>query len=107
MTGPGGGKVPSIGHHVAQSTDGPVLSFWFLHAEGATASPFVPGGSLRPGEGSLNAELFERYDHAVVLRVDDDHEERSVTHMHNLDLRCRLADQVDGIVFAPRVTPLT
>jgi hypothetical protein len=106
MTGPGGGKVPSIGHHVAAATEGPVLSFWFLHGEGASASPFVPSGRLRPGKRSFNAELLKRYDEPVVLRVDDDHEERTVTHMHNLDLRCRLSDQVDGIVFAPHVTPL-
>lgn len=105
MTGPGGGKVPSIGHHVAQSLDGPVLSFWFLHGEGATASPFVHG-NLRPGKGSFNAELLQRSDQPVVLRVDDDDTERTITHMHNLDMRCRLSDQVDGIVFAPRVTPL-
>ncbi|HVT78225.1 MAG TPA: hypothetical protein VHD87_14410, partial [Acidimicrobiales bacterium] len=61
---------------------------------------------LRPGPGSWNAELLTRYGAPVVLRVDGDTEHRTITHMHNLDLRCRLADQADGIVFVPTVTPL-
>ena len=107
MTGPGGGQVPSVGHHVASSIDGPVLSFWFLHGEGRSANPYLPPpGDLRPGKRSWNAELLQRFDEPVVLRVAEDDEVRTITHMHNLDLRCRLSDQVDGVVFAPRVTPL-
>jgi hypothetical protein len=42
----------------------------------------------------------------VLLRVDDDNKRRTITHMHNADLECRLSEQVDGIVFAPTVSPL-
>jgi hypothetical protein len=107
VTGPGGSTVCSLGHHVATTHEGPILAFWLLHGEGTSANPYLPPpGELRPGKESLNAELLEACPSPVVLRVDDDRTERSVTHMHNLDLRCRLADQVDGIVFAPTVTPL-
>lgn len=107
VTGPSGNGVPSTGHHVAATHDGPILSFWFLHGEGTSANPYLPPpGALRPGKQTLNAELLERYDSPVVLRVDDDTTKRRVTHMHNADMTCRLSDQVDGIVWVPKVTPL-
>lgn len=105
---PGGGFVHSVGHHVAHDhPDQTVLSIWFLHGTGLSDNPYLPApGRLAPAAGTVNAELLEDVGHPCLLRVDDDREWRSITQMHNAVLRCRLAEQVDAIVFAPVVTPL-
>ena len=108
-SGPGGGTVHSIGHHVAHAlTDQPVLSFWFLHGEGTSANPWLPPPCrLAPQAGTFDAELLARHGSSpCLLRVAEDHHRRSVTAMHNTVLQCRFADQVDAIVFAPIVSPL-
>jgi len=108
-SGPGGGIVHSIGHHVAHElTDRPVLSFWLLHGEGTSANPWIPPpGRLAPQAGTFDAELLARRPNApCLLRVADDHHRRAVTAMHNTVLQCRFADQVDAVVFAPSVSPL-
>lgn len=107
--GPGGGTVRSIGHHTAHelSPDAPVLSFWFLHGEGISANPWLPPpGHLRPAAGTFDAELLARVGAPCLVPVGHDHHRRSVTSMHNQVLHCRFAQQVDAIVFAPRVTPI-
>lgn len=109
VTGPGGSTVCSVGHHVAQELRAgePVLAFWMLHGDGASANPYLPPpGALSPGKKSWNAELLRNGIGAALLRVDGDSEPRVITHMHNLDLTCRLSEQVDGIVWVPTVTPL-
>ena len=57
----------------------------------------------KPFEG---AELLARVGAPCLLRVAEDRHRRAVTGMHNTVLHCRLAEQVDAIVFAPAVTPL-
>jgi hypothetical protein len=117
--GPGGDTEPSIGHHVTQVLGGgrPVLSFWFLHGEGTSASPWLPPpGRLRPVPGTVDAELLAACGGRpclVPVGVGDDGGDdrdddvvRSVTGMHGSVLECRLGEQVDGLVFAPSVTPL-
>jgi hypothetical protein len=108
-SGPGGGTVHSVGHHVAHElTDGPVLSFWLLHGEGTSANPWLPAPArLAPLAGTFDAELLARHGSGPCLvRVAEDHHRRSVTAMHNTVLQCRFAEQVDAIVFAPNVSPL-
>ena len=108
VTGPGGSE-RSIGHRVVhQLTDAPVLSIWCLHGEGRSANPYLPApGALQPAPGTLNAEMLEQVDAPCFMRVAaDDKRVRSATQMHNAVLRCRLAAQVDAIVFVPHVTPL-
>lgn len=108
-SGPGGGIVRSIGHHVAHElTDAPVLSLWFLHGEGTSANPWLPPpAQLEPQAGTFDAELLARHGAGPCLvRVADDHHRRAVTAMHNTVLQCRFSEQVDAIVFAPRVSPL-
>jgi erythromycin esterase-like protein len=108
--GPGGDTDDSIGHHVAHvlTPDRPVLSFWMLHGAGTSANPWLPPpGELRSAPGTVDAELAARWSSPCLAVVDPaDVERRRVTQMHNLVLRCRLAEQVDGVVFVPRVTPL-
>jgi hypothetical protein len=107
--GPGGGIVHSVGHHVAHDlTDLPVLSIWFLHGAGHSDNPYLgPPGRLVAAPGTLNAELLDGVGRPCLLRVDDDREWRSITQMHNAVLHCRLAEQVDAIVFAPYVSPIS
>jgi hypothetical protein len=109
VVGPGGGIVHSIGHHVVHDlTDTEVLSIWFLHGAGHSDNPYlVPPGSLFAAPGTLNAELLDRVGRPCLLPVDQDREWRSITQMHNAVLKCRLAEQVDAIVFAPVVTPIS
>lgn len=106
--GPGGDTERSIGHHTAHElTDRPVLSFWLLHGEGTSANPWIPPpGRLQPAAGTFDAELLARVGRACLVPVGDDGHRRSVTGMHNTVLHCRLAEQVDAIVFAPAVSPL-
>jgi hypothetical protein len=107
--GPGGGAVRSIGHHVAHElAKGEVLSIWLLHGEGTSANPWLPPpGRLAPQAGTFDAELLARVGEPCLVRVDRDHHRRSVTQMHNTVLHCRFTEQVDAIVFAPAVTPLS
>jgi hypothetical protein len=108
-SGPGGGIVHSIGHHVAHElTDAPVLSMWLLHGEGTSANPWLPPPArLEPQAGTFDAELLARHgDGPCLVRVAEDRHRRAVTAMHDTVLQCRLAEQVDAIVFAPSVSPL-
>ena len=106
--GPGGDTEHSIGHHTAHVlTDQPVLSFWFLHGEGTSANPWLPPPArLEPAAGTFDAELLARVGRPCLVPVGDDRHRRSVTGMHNQVVHCRLAEQVDAIVFAPEVRPL-
>lgn len=106
--GPGGGAVHSVGHHVTHDVAvGPVLSIWILHGRGRSANPWLlPPGRLTPAPGTVDAELSESLTSPAFVDVAGDRTVRTVTQMHNLVLRCRLADQVDGLVFVPRVHPL-
>lgn len=107
--GPGGDTEHSIGHHVAHElTDAPVLSIWMLHGSGTTANPWLPPpGRLAPAPGTVDAELAGRWQQPCLTLVTGDVEQRRVTQMHNQVMSCRLADQVDAIVFVPRVTPIS
>jgi hypothetical protein len=85
-----------------------VLAIWLLFGDGNSANPYLPPpGALRPNKGTLNEALLREFDEPTLLLVEpDDDARRTVTHMHNLDLRCRLNEQVDAILWVPHVTPL-
>jgi erythromycin esterase-like protein len=102
----GGNRVPTLGHHVTHSlADGPVLSIWLLYGGGRTASPHVPGGDLTVEDSTLNAQLAKTWAVPCFARVDDQHDEHTIVSFG--PLACRLSDQLDAIVFCPRVTPVT
>jgi len=107
--GPGGGEVPSLGHFVTHElAQRPVLSLWLLHGTGRTANPWLPPpGDLRPQHGTFDASLARRHSGTRLVFVTDDTERRTVTQMHNLVLECRFSEQVDAIVFAPSVNPIS
>ncbi len=107
VAGPGGGTARSLGHHVTHVlSPGPVLSLWLLHGEGTSDNPWIPPpGRSEPAAGTFDRELLDRIGRPCFVPANDDRE-RSVTQMHDLVLRCRFSEQVDGIVFAPKVHPL-
>ncbi len=100
-SGPGGGIVHSIGHHVAEGRN--VLSIWMITGSGETSSPWA--SELTPQPGTLNAELAARYDEPVLVLPEGAKQTR-ITQMHNLVMTCDLSEQVDAIVFVPHVSPL-
>lgn len=106
--GPGGDTDDSIGHHVAHHlVGGPVLSFWLLHGTGTSSNPWLPPpGKLEPQPETVDAGLATRHDEPVLLTGSFGNDRARVTQMHNMVMTCRLDEQVDAIVFAPRVTPL-
>ena len=107
--GPGGGLESSLGHHAVHrlSPGRPVLSFWIVHGMGMTANPWLPPpGRLEPAPGSLDAELMATVGVPCLVPVGSDNESRLVTAMHNQPMQCRLAQQVDAIIFIPHVSPL-
>jgi erythromycin esterase-like protein len=100
-----GGGESTIGHHVAHAlTDRPVLAIWLLYGGGRTASPYVPSGDLDVPDGSLNAELAQVFEEPALIPVGADAGTHTIISFGLLS--CDLADQVDAIVFAPRVTPV-
>lgn len=108
--GPGGDSARSIGHHVTheRTPDQPVLSLWILHGRGHSANPWIPApGALAPQRGTVDAALLRRVGRPCLLPVRAERRARKVTAMHNQVLECRLADQVDAILFVPTVTPLS
>lgn len=107
--GPGGDQVHSLGHYVGHDlTDEPVLAVWMLHGEGRSDNPWLPApGRLRPPRGTLDAQLLRRLDESALITIDGDRRPRRITVMHNLVMRCCLAEQVDALVFVPHVRPLS
>lgn len=102
----GGNRVPSVGHHVSHSlAGGPVLSIWLLYGGGRTASPHVPGGDLTVDGSTLNAQLAKAWAGPCLARVDDEQDQHTIVSFG--PLACRLSEQIDAIVFSPRVTPVT
>lgn len=102
----GGAREPSIGHYVTHElAEGPVLSIWLLYGGGRTASPYVAGGDLTVGADTLNATLAATWTEPCLARVDDETEEHSIESFG--PVTCRLGEQIDAIVFCPRVTPVT
>jgi erythromycin esterase-like protein len=101
----GGRREVSIGHYVTHTlSEGPVLSIWLLYGGGRTASPYVPGGELAVGASTLNANLAKRWTEPRLARVDGDTDEYTLESFG--PIACRLSDQIDAIVFCPRVTPV-
>ena len=102
---PAGGGAPTIGHHVVHAlTDRPVLAIWLLYGSGQTASPYVPGGDLDAPPDTLNAELAQRCNEPALIAVGADAGTHTIVSFG--PITCDLAEQMDAIVFAPRVTPV-
>jgi hypothetical protein len=109
--GPGGGLVPSIGHHVAHRADvgaDRVLAIWMLCGRGRDASPLAADrAGIAPLAGSLNAACDRVADGVpIVVPLAGLPGRVRIQHMHSSVVRTRAAGQIDAIVYVPEVTPL-
>ena len=114
--GPGGGRVPSIGHYINQTlAPDEVFSFWMLFGHGRDLQPFpnLPR-KLSSKRGSLNHLMNQVGSGSSYLIpvVDDDPKARlfaqeiDVMHMYNHAFRTIVSKQADAILFTPKVSPL-
>ena len=109
--GPGGGRVPSVGHHVAHRADigaDRVLAIWMLCGRGHDANTLVPGqAGIAPRAGTLNAALdAASHGHPALVPLTDLPGAVRVQHMHDSVFRTPVAGQLDAVVYVPEVSPL-
>lgn len=104
--GPGGGQVPSLGHHIAQELGLAPFAVWWLYGAGEDSQPFpaLPNAAAYP-TNSLNARLARR-GVPMVLGTADLPGEVGIGHMYNQVVPVRLSTQADAVFFQPRVSPL-
>jgi erythromycin esterase-like protein len=106
--GPGGGRVSSLGHHVAQELSLKTFSVWMIYGAGEDSQPLpdLPRSARYPPD-TLNAKLAARFSEPTLIStVDAPDEPALIGHMYNSVFRTHLRDQVDALYFVPRVTPM-
>ena len=103
--GPGGDRVPSLGHHLVRTLGYEPFSVWWLYGEGEDSQPFpdLPKVAQFPRD-SLNARLAARGG-PLIAAVDGSLTVR-VGHLYNQAPRVNVAQQADALFFLPNVTPL-
>ncbi|HJR25353.1 MAG TPA: hypothetical protein VJ804_07765, partial [Acidimicrobiales bacterium] len=109
--GPGGGCVPSIGHHAAHRADvGPdrVAAIWMLCGSGRDSNPMVTGSqAVEPRRGTLNAALATVAEgQPLLVPLSGLEGEVVVQHMYGATFATPAAGQIDAVVFVPEVGPL-
>jgi hypothetical protein len=109
--GPGGGLVPSIGHHVAHRSDvGPdgVVSIWMLCGGGRDSNPMVTGAQdATPKRGTLNAALAEvAGGEPLFVPLAGWDGDLVIQHMYGATFRTPATGQIDAVVFVPEISPL-
>lgn len=109
--GPGGGRQPSLGHHIAQELGLKVASIWVIHGAGEDSQPFpdLPRRFAYPPH-ALNARL-QRFQSPVLFPTAGApsglfDRPVGVGHMYNLVQPVTLAAQADAILYLPSVTPM-
>jgi hypothetical protein len=106
--GPGGGRVSSLGHHLAQERGLNMLSVWMLYGAGDDSQPFpdLPNAASYPSD-TLNAALAS-FGKPLLLPLADPVFEQpmKVGHMYNAVVNVAPREQADAIFFLPRVSPL-
>lgn len=109
--GPGGGWVPSIGHHVTHRAEvgaDRVLAVWMVCGHGRDANPLVPDqATIAPRPGTLNAALDEVSGAtSVLVSLAGLPGYVRIQHMHGSVLRTPVVGQLDAVVYVPAVSPL-
>lgn len=114
--GPGGDRVPSIGHYINQTlAPGQVFSFWMLFDHGEDLQPFPDlTRNLSSKSGSLNYlmnHVGSGSDYLIPVAADDSRarlftEEIDVMHMYSHAFRTIVSTQADAIFFTPKVGPI-
>jgi hypothetical protein len=104
--GPGGGRVPSLGHHVAQELGLAPFTVWWLYGAGEDSQPFpdLPKTATYSAD-SLNARLARR-GMPMVLGTAGLSSEVGIGHMYNQVVPVNLSAEADAVFFQPRVSPL-
>ena len=109
--GPGGGREPSLGHHLVQTLGLRAVSVWLVHGAGEDSQPFpdLPRRFAYPKE-SLNARLSS-FTEPVLVPVtgapgDVFKDPIGVGHMYNAVQTAVLDGLVDAILYLPRVSPM-
>jgi erythromycin esterase-like protein len=106
--GPGGGKVSSLGHHLAQERGLKSLSIWMLYGAGEDSQPFpdLPRTARYDGD-TLNAALAALGTPLLLPLTDPVFRDPvRIGHMYNATVTLAPAAQTDAIFFLPRVTPM-
>jgi len=105
--GPGGGRVDSIGTHVAKRHPGQVFALWMLDYEGRDSQPFVSlGNELRAARGTLNAALARAGESFFVPVSGPLAGRQRLSFMYGATADVELDAEADALYFARRVTPL-
>jgi hypothetical protein len=104
--GPGGGRVPSLGHHLVHELGCEPFAVWWLYGTGEDNQPFpdLPRSARFPDD-SVNARLAMRTG-PFIVPVDAGLEVR-IGHLYNQVVPVRLDAEADVVFFTPRVTPLS
>ena len=109
--GPGGNKVPSLGHWLAQERKRRVFAVWMIYGGGEDNQPLpsLPRKANYPAH-TLNAQLA-RLTTTPLLFFPPDAPDLftkpvSIGHMYNAVFETPLAAQADAVVYIPTVTPL-
>jgi hypothetical protein len=104
--GPGGGRVPSLGHYIARELGLAPFVVWWLYGAGDDSQPFpdLPKTAAYPA-ASLNARLARR-GVPMVLGTGGLRAEVGVGHMYNQVVPVNLGAEADVVFFLPRVSPL-
>lgn len=105
--GPGGDRVPSLGHHLVCELGLHARSVWMVYAAGEDSQPMadLPRTANYPKD-SLNARLRRRGVPLVVPCATAPDAEVGLGHMYNSVARVHLRSQADAIFFIPRVSPM-
>jgi len=109
--GPGGNKVPSLGHWLVQERKRKVFSIWMLYGAGEDCQPLpaLPRKANFPSR-TLNAQLARLTDAPLLFFPADApqlfEKPSAIGHMYNAVFETPLVAQADAILFFPRVTPL-
>jgi erythromycin esterase-like protein len=109
--GPGGGLVPSLGHHLVQVLGLAPYAVWMLYGGGQDSQPFpdLPQHASYPPD-ALNSVLGSA-GMPLVLNVAPLAEgalsrDVGVGHMYNQVVPVHLPTQADAIWYLPRITPM-
>lgn len=109
--GPGGNKVPSLGHWLARERNRKVFSIWMIYGAGEDCQPLasLPRKAKFPSY-TLNAQLAALTQSPLLFFPADTpqlfEKSSAVGHMYNAVFETPLAAQADAVLYLPRVTPL-
>jgi hypothetical protein len=104
--GPGGDRVPSLGHYIAQELGLAPFVVWWIYGAGEDSQPFpdLPKTAKYPA-ASLNARLARR-GVPMVLGTAGLTGDVGIGHMYSQVVPANLGAEADAVFFLPRVSPL-